>query len=106
MEELAAMGGGGDPIDPDAMIDTTMDYMNGDPTNSTDTMDYMNSDPTGMYDDPTGMYDDPTGMYDDPTGMYGDPNMDYMNGGMSVTKSLPGYGYPFVYPASENGVMD
>ena len=92
MEELAAMGGGGDPIDPDAMIDTTMDYMNGDPTNSTDTMDYMNSDPTGMYDDPTGMY--------------GDPNMDYMNGGMSVTKSLPGYGYPFVYPASENGVMD
>ena len=37
MEELAAMGGGGDPIDPDAMIDTTMDYMNGDPN-----MDYMN----------------------------------------------------------------
>jgi hypothetical protein len=35
--------------------------------------------------------------------------MDYMSGGMdymSGPKSLPGYGYPFVYPASENGVMD
>jgi hypothetical protein len=71
MEELAAMGG--DPIDPNAIIDTSMDYM---------------TDPTGMYDD---------------------PNMDYMSGGMdymSGPKSLPGYGYPFVYPASENGVMD